>query len=234
LLSEHLVPGSTTSEENALMNLVSAPTLVNIDYHITAIRELIKAIPKAKAGVAECKLLLGQNIKAIKEARPNNWIEIVKAECNLRRRAAYNYLAIAEGKPAEQHRAKNRERVARHRALRNARDGARQAQISKLDAQVDRLKAEITELQDGKGLKIENAKLRAVLKKISETLGVAVGLTGHFGHNRDAIVHKLNAAKNTADVALAGSISTSSDRKITLDGNLFARAMSAPTSTEVH
>jgi hypothetical protein len=217
------------------MNLVSAPTLVNIDYHITAIRELIKALPKAKADVAECKLLLGQNIKAIKDARPHNWIEIVRAKCGLRRRSAYNYLALVEGKPIEQHRAENRERVARHRALRNAQNGARQAQISKLNAQVDRLKAEITELQDGKALKTETAKLHASLKKISETLGVAVGLTGHFEHNRDAIVRKLNTAKNTADAALRPMPdSISSNRKITLDGNLFAKAMSAPTSSEVH
>ena len=216
------------------MNLVSAPTFVNIDFHLTAIRELIKALPKAKADVAECKRLLGQNIKAIKDARPHTWIEIVKAECGLRRRAAYNYLAIAEGKPVEQHRAKNRERVARHRALRNAQNEARQAQISKLNAQVDRLKTEILELQDGKALKTENVQLHAILKKIGETLGVAIGLTGHFEHNRDAIVHKLNAAKNTADVALANSTPTSSSRKTTLDGALFARAMSAPTGSEVH
>ena len=216
------------------MDLVSAPTFVNIDLHLTAIRELIKALPNAKADVAECKLLLGQNIKAIKDARPHTWIEIVKAECGLRRRAAYNYLAIAEGKPVEQHRAKNRERVARHRALRNAQNEARQAQISKLNAQVDRLKTEISELQDGKALKTENAQLHAILKKIGETLGVAIGLTGHFEHNRDAIVHKLNAAKNTADVALANSTPTPSSRKTTLDGSLFARAMLAPTSSEVH
>jgi hypothetical protein len=219
------------------MNLVSAPTLVNIDYHVTAIRELVKTLPQARAEVARCRLLIGQSIKAIKDARPNNWIEIVKAECNLRRRAAYNYLALAEGKPDEQHRAENRERVARHarrRALANAQNEARQAQISKLNAQVDRLKAEIAELQDGKALKTENASLHATLKKISETLSAAVGLTGHFGHNRDAIVHKLNAAKNMAGVALVNPISTSSDRKITLDGNLFAKAMSAPASSGVH
>jgi dynactin complex subunit len=206
----------------------------NIDFHLTAIRELIKALPKAKADVAECKLSLGQNIKAIKDARPHTWIEIVKAECGLRRRAAYNYLAIAEGKPVEQHRAKNRERVARHRALRNAQNEVRQAQISKLNAQVDRLKTEISELQDGKALKTENVRLHAILKKIGETLGVAIGLTGHFEQNRDAIVHKLNAAKNTADAAVANSVPTSSSRKTTLDGSLFAKAMSAPTSSEVH
>jgi hypothetical protein len=217
------------------VNIASAPTYVDIDSHLTVIRELIKALPRARADVAECKLSLGQNIKAIKDARPHTWIEIVKAECGLRRRAAYNYLAVAEGKPAEQHRAKNRERVARHRALRNAQNEARQAQIGKLNAQVARLQTEISELQDGKTLKTENAQLHAILQKIGETLGVAIGLTGHFEHNRDAIVHKLNAAKNTADVALlANSIATSSSRKTTLDGSLFAKAMSAPTSSEVH
>jgi hypothetical protein len=212
------------------VNLVSAPTLVNIDFHLTAIRELIKALPKAKADVAECKRLLGQNIKAIKDARPHNWIQIVQAECHLRRRSAYNYLAIAEGKPAEQHRTENRRRVAKHRALRNAQDAARQEQISKLTAQVARLKTEISELQDGKALKTENVQLHAILKKIGETLGVAIGLTGHFEHNRDAIVHKLNVAKATADAALANPTPFSSSRKPTLDGSLFAKAMSAPTS----
>jgi hypothetical protein len=216
------------------VNLVSALTFVNIDRHLTTIRELLKALPKAKADVAECKLSLGQNIKAIKDARPHTWIQIVKAECGLRRRAAYNYLSFAAGKPVEQHRAKNRERVARHRALANARNEARQAQISKLNAQVARLKTEISGLQDGKALKAENVQLHTTLQKISETLGVAIGLTGHFEHNRDAIVHKLNAARNTADMALANSIPTPSSRKTTLDGSLFVRAMSAPTSSEVH
>jgi hypothetical protein len=216
------------------MNLVSAPTIVNIDIHIKLINDLVNAIPKAKAEIAQCKLLIGQSIKVIRDARPHNWIEIVKAECNLRRRSAYNYLAIAEGKPVERHRAENRKRVARHRALRNAQNGVRQAQISKLNAQVDRLKTEIFELQDGKALKTEIVQLHAILKKIGETLGVAIGLTGHFEHNRNEIVHKLNAAKNTADVALANSTPTSSSRKTTLDGSLFARAMSAPTSSEVH
>jgi hypothetical protein len=215
------------------MHLVCAPTLVNIDHHIGMIRGLAAAIPKFKADIAANKLAIGRSIKAIKEARPNNWLEIVKAECGLRRRAAYDYLALAEGKPDEEHRAANRERVARHRALRNAQNEARQVQISKLNAQVGRLQAEIAELQDGKALKAENAKLHTSLKKISETLGAAVGLTDHFHHNHDAIIHKLNVAKNRADAALVNPISTSSDRKITLDGNLFAKAMSAPGSSGV-
>jgi hypothetical protein len=227
------------------MNLVSAPTIVNIDIHIKLINDLVSAIPKAKAEIAQCKLLIGQSIKAIRDARPHNWIEIVKAECNLRRRSAYNYLAIAEGKPVEQHRAENRERVTRHRALRNAQNrvrqhelDAKQAQIDKLNARVDRLKAEIAELQNEKALRAENTKLHVTLKKIGETLGVAVGLTGHFEHNRDAIIHKLNAAKNTADVALKaapdGQAPTSNGKPLTLNGKLFAKAMTAPLSSGVH
>jgi predicted RNase H-like nuclease (RuvC/YqgF family) len=149
-----------------------------------------------------------------------------------------NYLALAEGKPVEQHLAENRKRVAQHRAraLHNAQNEDRQAQISKLNAQVERLKTEISELQGAKALKTENVQLHAILQKIGATLGVAIGLTGHFEHNRDAIVHKLNAAKNTADVALANSIvpTTSSSRKPALDHTLFAKAMLAPTSSEVH
>jgi alanyl-tRNA synthetase len=218
------------------VNLLSAPTYVNIDIHIKLINDLVKQLPRAKAEVAQCKLLLGQNIKAIKDARPHTWIEIVKDKCGLRRRSAYTYLSFAEGEPVEQHRAENRRRVAKHRALRNAQNEARQAQISKLTAHVDRLKAEIAELQNEKALKTENVELHATLRKIGETLGVAIGLTGHFEHNRDAIVHKLNAAKNTADVVLLANSTTTtlSNRKTTLDASLFAKAMSAPTSSEVH
>jgi hypothetical protein len=216
------------------VNVGYAPAIVNIDFHLTAIRELIKALPKAKADVAKCKLLLGESVKAIKAARPHTWLEIVRIECGLRRRASYYYLGFAEGKPVEQHRAKNRERVAKQRALRAARDETQQAQIGKLNAQVARLQTEISELQDGKALRVENAQLHATLKKIGETLGVAIGLTGHFEHNRAAIVHKLNAAKNMADEALVNSIPTSSSRKTTLDSSLFAKAMSAPPSSQVH
>src|SRR4051812_30390178 len=108
------------------MNLVSAPTFVNIDFHIKMINDMVRAIPRARADIKQCELMIGQHIALIKELRPNNWLEVVKAECNLRRRAAYSYLALAEGKPIEQHRAENRERVARHRALRNAQNRVQQ------------------------------------------------------------------------------------------------------------
>jgi hypothetical protein len=222
------------------MHLVSAPTIVNIEFHITAINKLVKALPKARAEVAQCKLLIGQSIKAIKDARPNNWIEIVKAECNLRRRSAYNYLAIAEGKPVEQHRAENRERVARHRALANARNevrqhelDAKQAQINELNALVDRLKAEITELRDEKALKTENQAQCIALEKISARLGEARALAAHLDQNRNAVLGKMQSAKRAADTALKasnGKALTSNDK----GPSLFAKAMSAPGSMEVH
>jgi protein required for attachment to host cells len=215
------------------MNLVSAPTIVNIDIHIKLINDLVSAIPKAKAEIAQCKLLIGQSIKAIKEARPNNWIAIVKVKCNLGRRAAYYYLAFVEGKPVEQHRAENRKRVARHARHRALANAQKQAQIDKLNAQIDRLKAKIAELQSEKVLKAEIAELHVTLKKIGETLGVAIGLTGHFEHNRNEIVHKLNVAKNAADVALKAA-PTSKGKAPALDDKLFAKAMTAPLSSGVH
>jgi dynactin complex subunit len=223
------------------MTLCAAPSLVNIDPYVAQIKILVQGISmanteamKARASLAQCKLKVGQNIQLIKEARPHNWIQIVKDKCGLRRRAAYTYLSFAEGEPVERHRAKNRERVAKHRALRNAQNEARQAQISKLNAQVDRLRTEIAELQDGKALKTENAQLHATLKKVSETLGVAVGLTGHFEHDRAEIIHKLNQAKNAAEAAPDGQAPAAGGKPLTLDNKLFAQAMSAPTSSEVH
>jgi hypothetical protein len=221
------------------VNLVSAPALVNIDPYVAQIKILIQGISmanteavKARASLAQCKRKVGQNIHLIKEARPNNWIQIVKAECGLGRRSAYNYLAIYEGKSVEQHHAENRRRVAKHRALVMHKNAAWQERIDKLTVQIDRLKAENAELQNEKALRAENAKLHVTLKKIGETLGVAVGLTGHFEHNRDEIIRKLNEAKNAANVAVANSTSTAlSNRKTTLDRSLFVKAMSAPTGS---
>jgi polyhydroxyalkanoate synthesis regulator phasin len=221
--------------ENAMNNLVAAPVYVNVDFHVKLINDLVSAIPKARADIAQCKLLIGQHIKLIREARPNNWIEIVKSECNLGRRSAYNYLAIAEGKPAEQHRAENRERVARHRALRNAQNGVdvKQAQIDKLNALVDCLKAEIAELKNEKALQTENQAQRIALEKISTRLGEAHALAAHLNQNRNAVLGKMGSAKRAADTALKasnGKALTSNDK----GPSLFAKAMSVPGSMEVH
>src|SRR5262249_52098371 len=147
-----------------------------------------------------------------KAARPSNWTEIVKEKCGLRQRSAYYYLSLAEGKSLEQHRAENRERVARHRALRNAKTGvrqreldAKQAEIDKLNVQVDRLKDELASLKDAQALKAEIGKQCTFFEQIGRFLGEARELATHFDQNRDAVLGRMQSAKRAADSARKAS-----------------------------
>jgi hypothetical protein len=89
--------------------------------HCKAIKALIPKLAHAERKVDEYHRTIGKHIAAIKKEHPNDWLKVVKVECDLGRRSAYNYLAIIEGTATvEEQRANNRERVARHRALRNA------------------------------------------------------------------------------------------------------------------
>jgi hypothetical protein len=54
------------------------------------------------------KCSIGQHIAAIKGERPNDWLKVVRTECNLGRQSAYNYLALVNGtKAVEGQRAAN-------------------------------------------------------------------------------------------------------------------------------
>jgi hypothetical protein len=92
-----------------------------IDRACREINAFIDKLVHAGEKIVQYKCSIGRHIAAIKKARPDDWEDIVWAKCNLRRSSAYAYIRIADGtETPEEQRAKNRERVVRHRALRNA------------------------------------------------------------------------------------------------------------------
>jgi hypothetical protein len=94
----------------------------NIDYEINGLTEQLK---HAKRKAEECQIAIGQHLKAIKVARPDDWEYIVKAECNLGRTRAYELMAISGGtKTVEQTRAQTNIRKIKHRkSVRSGTDG---------------------------------------------------------------------------------------------------------------
>ena len=85
----------------------------DVDYEINGLTDQLKhANPKAE----ECQIAIGQHLNTIKAARPDDWEDIVKAECNLGRTRAYELMAISGGtKTVEQTRAQTNIRKIKHR-----------------------------------------------------------------------------------------------------------------------
>jgi hypothetical protein len=76
--------------------------------HVKAINALSAKLERAEAKVEQYQIAIGQHIKAIKLASPDDWKNIVKAECDLGHSRAYELMAIADGtKTVEQVRADN-------------------------------------------------------------------------------------------------------------------------------
>src|SRR5262245_23936077 len=92
-----------------------------------AIAAFLTKLEHAADKIIQYKLSVGQHIAAIKKERPGDWQAIVKAECGLGRSQAYKFIALVNGtETVEEQRAKNRERVARHRSpLRNGQNPPR-------------------------------------------------------------------------------------------------------------
>jgi hypothetical protein len=104
-------------EINALTDKIK-----NVDYEINGLTDQLK---HAKRKAEECQIAIGQHLKAIKGARPDDWEDIVKAECNLGRTRAYELMAISGGtKTVEQTRAQTNIRKIKHRkCVRSGTDG---------------------------------------------------------------------------------------------------------------
>src|SRR5260370_15620420 len=104
-------------EINALTDKIK-----NVDYEINGLTDQLK---HAKRKAEECQIAIGQHLKAIKAARPDDWEDIVKAECNLGRTRAYELMAISGGtKTVEQTRAQTNIRKIKHRkCVRSGTDG---------------------------------------------------------------------------------------------------------------
>src|SRR6516225_472534 len=72
-------------EINALTDKIK-----NVDYEINGLTDQLK---HAKRKAEEYQIAIGRHLKAIKAARPDDWGDIVKAECNLGRTRAYELMA---------------------------------------------------------------------------------------------------------------------------------------------
>jgi len=82
----------------------------DLSSHVRAISALVTKLENAERKADENQRSIGQHIAAMKKERPNDCETIVKAECNLGRRRAYELLTIADGtKTVEQVRAANTE-----------------------------------------------------------------------------------------------------------------------------
>ena len=104
-------------EINALTDKIK-----NVDYEINGLTDQLK---HAKRKAEEYQIAIGRHLKAIKAARPDDWEDIVKAECNLGRTRAYELMAISGGtKTVEQTRAQTNIRKIKHRnSVRSGTDG---------------------------------------------------------------------------------------------------------------
>ena len=65
--------------------------------HTTAINALTPKLAKAEARALQYQVAIGQHIAAIKAARPDDWLEIVRDQCHLGRTRAHDLLSIADG-----------------------------------------------------------------------------------------------------------------------------------------
>jgi len=162
-----------------------SPDIANACRAVTAflkkLGHLLEKSSQLREKMDQYQRSIGQHIAAIKQARPDDWGAIVEAQCGLKRRRAYSFLALVNGtETVEEQRAKNRERAARcrqRRALRNAQDPPHpdlQAHIDELEAareydrdlaeQLRLAKIKITGLEsEVEELKRENATLHREL-----------------------------------------------------------------------
>jgi len=133
--------------------------------------------------IVQYKCSIAQHIAEIRRQRPNDWLQVVEAECGLGRRRAYSFLALVNGTETIEgqraaNAAANKRLRDRQRASRDAQNSPRpdlQAHIDELEAarEHDRGLAERLRLAETKiaglegeiaALKAENATLRAKLE----------------------------------------------------------------------
>ena len=187
-----------------------ATKATNVNPHIQAINALVDKLAHANRKVEEYQIAIGQHIKAIRLAEPNNWESIVKTECRLGRTRSYELMAIADGKSVEQARADTarrvREHAARKREARPLANGRRELVAAQnrlattcaaYETQIDRFKIELAELKDQKALRAELHAQRAALEDIDRLAGEVRALNTHPEHNRDAITEKINQLKTS-------------------------------------
>jgi hypothetical protein len=151
-------------EINALTDKIK-----NVDYEINGLTDQLK---HAKRKAEKCQIAIGQHLKAIKAARPDDWEDIVKAECNLGRTRAYELMAISGGtKTVEQTRAQTNIRKIKHRkAVRSGTDG------STLVAAIDEGAADSDAAAMTRPRKTNHEKYLEGIRNLARTLEVMCGI----------------------------------------------------------
>jgi hypothetical protein len=107
---------------------VPFPISTTVNNHVEAINALSAKIAKAESKIDQYQRSIGQHIAAIKKARPDDWVTVVKTECNLSRTRAYELMAIADNtKTSEQICASADQRKLKHRgnSVRSGTDSSR-------------------------------------------------------------------------------------------------------------
>jgi hypothetical protein len=90
--------------------------MTSVAEHCRQINALATKLERAENKVEQYQVSIGQHIAAIKKAQPDDWQEIIKAQCNLGRSRAYELLAIADGtKTPAQVRADTNQRQLKHK-----------------------------------------------------------------------------------------------------------------------
>src|SRR5262249_42215737 len=87
------LPAATTVAAAAAVD--SAQLLIRD--HVNAINALSAKLAHAATKIEQYQTAIGQHIKAIKLASPDDWENIVKNQCHLGRSRAYELLAVADG-----------------------------------------------------------------------------------------------------------------------------------------
>ena len=177
-------------------SLKSAKVLsANVTQHCRAINALNTKLEHAARKVEEYETAIGQHIAAIKKARPDDWKDIVKTECNVGRARAYELMAIARGtKTVEQTRAQTNIRKIKHRkAVRSGTDG------STLVAAIDEGAADSDAAAMTRPRKTNHEKYLEGIRNLARTLEVMCGVPiprfdpETFGGVMEAI-HEVEAA----------------------------------------
>jgi hypothetical protein len=101
--------------------------MISVAEHCRQINALATKLEHAENKVEQYQVSIGQHIAAIKKAQPDDWQEVIKAQCNLGRSRAYELLAIASGtKTVKQTRAQTNIRKIKHhrKSVRSGTDGS--------------------------------------------------------------------------------------------------------------
>src|SRR5262249_44265538 len=82
----------------ARARVVSGKALsTSVAEHCHAINALVTKLEHAERKVDEYQRTIGQHIAAIKKARPDDWQQVIEAECKIKKSRAYELLRIGDG-----------------------------------------------------------------------------------------------------------------------------------------